>query len=179
MDGQARATEQAVTEEKQGRTTGGEVGPAPVDAAAGAAVDASHLLRVAAERPALQPVAAARLSGLQRTAGNQHVLRIVRSALTGHEGTSRRGPPIQRYAVNQPGTASTQALVTWLNSSGPHSPGWAKTRASFSWGRSMNATPVEGEEGQYRVTVADSTVTLTKAVDMPSWTAATAPMQQA
>jgi predicted secreted Zn-dependent protease len=43
----------------------------------------------------------------------------------------------------------------------------------------MSATPIEGEENQYRVTVADTAVTLTKSVDMPNWTAATAPMQQA
>jgi len=138
------------------------------------------LLRDASVQPSLRPAAAVRLGNLQRSVGNQHVLRIVRSHAS--RDTAPRGGaarPIQRYAVNQPATASASALVTWLNSSGPHSPAWAKTRETFTWGRTMSATPIEGEENQYRVTVADTAVTLVKSVDMPNWTAATAPMQQA
>jgi predicted secreted Zn-dependent protease len=180
MDTSARSVDPAAAEDKHTRATGGETAPGPAGVAPRSAGSAADLLRDATERRSLQGAAAARLADLQRSAGNQHVLRIVRSALSGAaERAPRRGPPIQRYAVNQPGTASAQALVTWLNGSSPHHPAWAKTRATFTWGRTMTATPVEGEEGQYRVTVADSAVTLTKSVDMPTWTAATPPMQQA
>jgi len=139
----------------------------------------AELLRVAGTHASLQPRAAAHLTDLQRAVGNQHVLHVLRSLPGAEPGRrSRRGGfPIQRYAVNQPASAGAEALVNWLNTSSPHQPAWAKTTANFSWKRQMSAEPVEDEEGRYRVTVADSTVTHTNAVDMPTWTAARPPMQ--
>ena len=177
MDSQVHTTDAAAQEAERAKAAGSA---GLTQAPSGLLAEGMDLLRDGSEQPSLRPAAAARLADLQRSVGNQHVLRIVRSSRSG-DGERRSGPPrpIQRYAVNQPATASASALVSWLNSSGPHSPAWAKTRATFSWGRTMSATPIEGEENQYRVTVADTAVTLTKSVDMPNWTAAAAPMQRA
>ena len=146
-----------------------------------------RLLRASASEPALRPLVARQVGGLQRVLGNRHVLRLLhgeggwnaeQAEPRSETASSRPALPVQRYAVGVAADASCEEVFNWLQSSSPHAPGWAKTTATFGWTRSMTATEGE-EEGTYTVTVADPTVTLAKVVDMPEYAPATRGMQAA
>lgn len=99
-------------------------------------------------------------TALQRRHGNAAVQRLL---------APTNGLPLQRWAVGLArATTDCARVVSYMDANSPHrlSGGWAKTRASFTWGGS----PAYAEsEGVITATVSNPTVTKTVSVDMPAW----------
>jgi predicted secreted Zn-dependent protease len=109
-------------------------------------------------------------SSLQRRHGNAAVQRLL---------APMGGLPVQRWAVGLPrATADCARVVSYLDANSPHraDSGWAKTRASFSWGGSPAYTETDGV---ITATVTSPTVRKTVSVDMPQWSPTSPAMSQA
>jgi len=110
-------------------------------------------------------------TALQRRHGNAAVQRLLAPAAA---------LPVQRWAVRLPrATTDCARVVSYVDSHSPHraSGGWAKTRASFTWGGSPSYT--KSDEGVISATVSNPTVTKTVSVDMPEWSPSDPTMSQA
>ena len=111
------------------------------------------------------------VADLQRLYGNAAVAQLIdQSSAPVH---------LQRWPVRvAPATTECMVVVDWLNQNSPHrnDSGWAKTRVRFDWtsdGYSYAGTPPD-----LTVSARNPRVTMTKSVDMPSWSP-TAPIMQA
>ncbi|HEY6058491.1 MAG TPA: DUF922 domain-containing protein, partial [Candidatus Limnocylindrales bacterium] len=115
----------------------------------------------------------ARLVGdLQRRFGNAVVSRLL-------DPVDDPRPAIQRYAVNVPtGTTDCAVVVNWLNAHSPYirDSGWAKTSVSFGWSGDYSYS---GTAPDITVTISNPGVSLTKSVDMPTWSPTAASMRAA
>lgn len=141
---------------------------------------ASVRLAASAEtEPRLRTVVGRQLADLQRSYGNQFLLRLLRAAHgIGNSAGASSSSSIQRYAVGVAPDADYDTALSWLNSSNPYSgdQAWAKTIANFSWSsRGIQVLPTD-EEGTYSVRVLNPRVTVNKQVDMPEWTPTDEPL---
>jgi predicted secreted Zn-dependent protease len=87
--------------------------------------------------------------------------------------------PVQRWAVTLArGTSDCETVVNYMNANSPYraTSGWARTRASFSWGGDPSFSEADGV---ITATVANPTVTKTVSVDMPTWAPTNAAMATA
>ncbi|HWQ14150.1 MAG TPA: DUF922 domain-containing protein [Roseiflexaceae bacterium] len=83
----------------------------------------------------------------------------------------------QRYPVRVRPGASCAQVVDWLNTSNPHAPDWALTRAGFTWSGGFTIT---GSAPSFTLSLSNPQVRMSgPRVDMPEWRPGSPAMREA